>query len=305
MDIYKISSTGNSINYLPQYIAEREGFFEELGLKVETDIPNPWPKVLDDIQNNGYHAVCGGIWVPSMYQYHKIGEYSCFAKISSRCPFKLVSREKNDNFSWNDLENKSVLIPSDGGASGYIFLIGTLKDKGVDTSKVHVIHDFVDSMLYDGFTNGTLGDFYFTQAANADQIVSENKGYVVAEMATDGIPVPWSIYYSTLEVADDPKQLNHRFALGIQKGLDWLLSHSGEDVKDILKERWPNNSVEVGVETVNRFIKEGMWAPTIEIGQEEYEKYGQYQVDARIIDEVVDYSTLVDESVLDYVMENR
>lgn len=304
MDKYRISSTGNSINYLPQYIAEHQGFFEEVGLDVETNIPTSWPTVLDEINSGDYHAVCGGIWVPSMYQHHSIHEYSCFAKISSKCPFKLVTRKQEIEFDWKQLEGKSVLVPCDGGASGYIFLKGTLIDKGVNTDKIHFIHDFVDKMLYDGFTKGNLGDYYFTQASNADQIVSEKKGIVVAEMAKDGIVVPWSIYYSTKEVAADPRKLNHRFALGIQKGLDWLLTHSGKDVADILQQRWPKNDVNVGIETVDRFISEGMWSNSIEIGKTEYETYGRYQVDARIIENIVEFESLVDQSVIDYVREN-
>lgn len=303
MDTYRISSTGVSINYLPQYIAEKNGFFEELDLKVETDVPTSWTRVLDDINSGDYHAVCGGIWVPNMYTAHNVRDYSSFAKISSRCPFKLISRHEGP-FNWKDLEGKTILVPSDGGASAFIFLMGTLKKNNVNTDKIRFIHDFLDYMLVECFSNGTLGDYIFTQAVSADKIVERNSGTIVSEMATDGGEVPWSVYYSTMEVANDERNLNGRFALGIQKGLDYLLSHEGKDFTDIISEKWPDSNIESAVETIDRFMKEGMWSDSIEIEKSEFDSYINYQIDAGIIDEPISIDRMVDSSVLKYVKEN-
>lgn len=304
MDTYKISSTGNSINYLPQYIAEKYGYFEELGLNVETKIPASWTTVLNDINSGDYQAVCGGIWVPNMYTAHNVKDYSAFAKISSKCPFKLVARS-SESFNWKDLEGKTVLIPSDGGASGYIFLMGTLKKNNVDTDKIRFIHDFLDHMLVELFSNGTLGDYMFTNAASADNIVDSGSGTIVSEMAIDGGDVPWSVYYSTTDVANDERNLNGRFALGIQKGLDHLLSHEGKEFADILEERWPENNVQTSIDTVDRFIREEMWSNSIEIGKKEFDNYITYQIDAGIIDEPISLDKMVDSRVLQFVEANK
>jgi len=304
MDIYKVSSTGVSINYLPQYIAEKNGYFEDLGLKVETAVPNPWTKVLDDINSGDYHAACGGIWVPNMYTAHNVRDYSSFAKISSRCPFKLVSRQEGP-FNWKDLEGKTILVPADGGASAFIFLMGTLKKNNVDTNSIRFIHDFLDHMLVECFSNGTLGDYIFTQAISADKITDMNRGFIVAEMATEGGEVPWSVYYSTIEVAHDERNLNGRFALGIQKGLDYLLSHEGKDFTEIIREKWPGSNIQTSVETIDRFIQEGMWSKSIEINKSEFDNYINYQIDAGIIDQSIPIDKMVDFDVLKYVKEHK
>lgn len=301
MDIYKISSTGLSINYMPQYIAEKLGYFSDLDLKIETTIPSPWIKVLKDIDSGSHHAVCGGIWVPSMYISHGVHDYSALAKISSRCHYKLVSREPMENFKWKDLENKTILIPCDGGASAYILLIGVLKDAGVDVSKIRFIHDFVESMIVECFSLGTMGDFVFATAVAADNISYEKKGYIVSEMATDGGAVPWSVYYSTVDVANDQKNLNGRFALGIQRGLKWINTHTGDDCREIISEKWPQMDMDTAIATIDRFIRNGMWSDSIEIGVKEYEDYARYQVDAGIIDKSLPYERIVDTRVLEYV----
>ncbi len=302
MDLYKISSTGLSINYMPQYVAEERGIFKALNIEVETYIPDPWPKVLDDIDSGKYAAVCGGIWVPSMYLAHNVARYKVIAKISSRCPFKLVARESK-KFAWRDLEGKTVLVPCDGGASAYIFLLGTLKQKGVDTQKVRFVHDFVGSMLLKLFAHGTLGDYILAPAVNADAIADKGQGTIVSEMAVDGGPVPWSVYYSTLEFSEENKDLNKRFALGIQRGLQWMHEHEANDVADIIRKLWPSSNIQTGVETVQRFLKEGMWSHSIDVEDEEFNRYAEYQVAAGILDHAVSKNDLMDLEVIKYVKQ--
>lgn len=293
MEKYKISATGLSLNYMPQYISEELGFFAEQGLEIETVVPQPWTKVLRDIDSGDCISVCGGIWVPSMYISHGVAEYRAFAKISSKCPFKLVARASEPYENWHSLEGKTILIPCDGGASAYIFLIGKLKDKGVDVDSIRFVHDFTDSMLLDCFTNGTMGDFHFTQPVTADALAQTGKFKVVAEMGLEKDTVPWSVYYSTAEVAVQKKDLNDRFTVGLQKGLDWIGAHNGTDCIPILQKKWPQADPLPLAESVDIFRGHGMWSPSVIIGREEYENYARYQIDAGIIDDVLPYERVV------------
>ena len=49
---YHLTSTGHNLNYLPQYIASRHGFFQEQGLNVSETIPTPWDGVLDALADD-------------------------------------------------------------------------------------------------------------------------------------------------------------------------------------------------------------------------------------------------------------
>lgn len=304
MDIYKISATGVSINYLPEYIADELGFFEEVGIKVETDVPLYWPQVLKDLDNGTHHAACGGIWVPSMYKQKNIKEYKAFAKISSRCPYMLVAREEIKDFNWKMLEDKKVIVAGNGGASAYIFLSGTAKEAGADINKVDFVHDFLESMIVDLFGDGNWGDFAFVTPVAANKLVSEGKGYIVAEMTKDAHPLPWSVYYSNPDVLDRDDNLNGRFALALQRGFDWLHSHTGEDCKEILIKKWPDMDVEQGIKTVDNFLREGMWSKSIKIDLDENDRYSIYQVDAGILEEPLKYEDIVDTRASEY-MENN
>ena len=67
MQHFKISATGHSVNYLPEYVASWQGFFAAEGLAVSADVPNPWDLVLADLASGKANAALGGIWVPAMH----------------------------------------------------------------------------------------------------------------------------------------------------------------------------------------------------------------------------------------------
>ncbi len=67
MEKYKVTATGHLVNYFPMYVAQRKGFFEELGLDVEWRVPEAWENVLTDVETGGYDTVLGGIWYPAIY----------------------------------------------------------------------------------------------------------------------------------------------------------------------------------------------------------------------------------------------
>lgn len=304
MDLYKVAATGLSINYLPEYIADKLGYFKDVDIKLETYVPKPWTQVLKDINSGTHHAVCGGIWVPSIYRQYGVKPYAAFAKVSSRAPFRLVSRVPMDNFTWRDLEGKMILVPADGGASAYIFLAGCMKEAGVDLNKVRFIRDFSGETLVECFEYGNWGDLIYVTPPVADRLVRTGKGFIVCEMSKMGGPVPWSVYYSTPEVLNREDNLNGRFALALQRGLTWLRNHKGEDCRDILKRNWPQMDLDVAISVVDNFLKDGMWAETIQIGAEETEHYAGYQVDAGIINRPLDYDELVDSRPFNYVAKN-
>ena len=60
MQTFHISATGHSLNYLPEYVAVDQGFFEEEGLRVTAEVPSPWDRVLDDIGTGKAQAALGG-----------------------------------------------------------------------------------------------------------------------------------------------------------------------------------------------------------------------------------------------------
>lgn len=292
MNEFKIAATGVSMNYMPQYLAQECGFFKEEGVDVTSYTPTPWVDGLDDINKAEADVLLGGIWVPIMYHNH-IKNYVSVAKIASKCPLFIVSREKVDSFSWTAMENKSVLVSGGDGASHYVAALGSAKKGGANVETIRFVHDFSTSMLCELFEGG-FGDFIVLQPDVAHSMIARGKGYFYKNLTEKDEKIPWSVYYTLPEtIAKDQDKFN-RFVAGLQKGTTYLLENGGEVCRPIIERFWPHMSVDEGVNTIDTFIKQGMWTPSIKIEERELETWQADLVLGDLIDKPISYNQLVD-----------
>ena len=137
MQPFKLTATGYNLNYLPEYIALRHGFFTEQGLDVTVNIPTPWDGVLDALADSSADMALGGIWVPTMYR-DRVQNYTVFAQIANRCPLAILHRGSAE-LQLSDIAGKTVLMKSGGGASVGLFFKMLLRENGVDARSVDYI----------------------------------------------------------------------------------------------------------------------------------------------------------------------
>lgn len=299
MNSFRIAATGLSINYMPEYVAQEQGFFKDVDLNVTSYVPTPWTQVLTDIDTDQADAVVGGIWVPLMYM-DRIQNYLSFAKIASRCPLFVVSREPlTENFSWKQLEGKRVLISGGDGASHYLLVAGCAKEGGADMSKIRFIHDFSTSMIYELFEGG-FGDVIVLQPDMANQLIFSGKAHLMCDLTTHGGSVPWSVYYATPKMLAKEENLAARFTLALQRGTTWLLEHGGEACADIIARNWPKMDLQAGIDTVNLFCREGMWTKTVEIDANELVRWQNFLVQGDVLDAPLPHDKVVDTAPFAY-----
>lgn len=293
MQPFHLTATGYNVNYLPQYIASRHGFFRDQGLDVQVNIPTPWDGVLDALADESADMALGGIWVPSMYR-GRVQEYTVFGQIANRCPLALLRRTSCEKFSLSDVVGRTVSMKSIGGASVGLFFKMLLRENGIDPASVHFIQD-LDGVMLGKLFEGGMGDFFVTDNLSARIIAARNPEVSIAmEMVTQG-EVPWSVYYkeSSSKTTPESHDARRRFLTGLNMGIQWVLKHDAESFKDELAELFPKVPVDVAVGIVNSFRKNGMWSTTT-IPRTAFDRWQQGLVDARFVDKPLEYSSIVD-----------
>ncbi|MBC8530895.1 ABC transporter substrate-binding protein [Gehongia tenuis] len=295
MDEFRISATGVSINYMPQYLAEELGYFRDVDLSVSSYVPSPWTQVLKDIDSGEYDAVVGGIWVPAIYNNRLGRKYRAFAKVASRCPLVLMARRPAKSFRWQDLENRVVLVSGGNGASPGLFLKGIAAEGGADVRKIEFVHDFTAAMHFELFQGG-MGDYVLLKSDLAAELAALGRGYVAADLAVMGGPVPWSVYYGI----NANGELAGRFTLALKRATAWLLQHEGRDCEEILRRNWPKVAPQDGIEVVDAYRRCGMWDATVDIKKDELDRWQGFLVQGRVIDRPLAYGELVDSGACRY-----
>jgi NitT/TauT family transport system substrate-binding protein len=299
MDKFKVTATGHGVSYFPMYVAQRQGFFAEQGLEVEWHAPEPWEKVLSDVDTGGYDAVLAGIWNPAIYNQLNISQYRAFCNLCSRVTYACISRVDPGPFDWKWFEGKKILVSTIGGISTYMCLALCLKDHGVDLDKVEFLKDFGFDSLTKFFFHG-MGDILFTGYVEALQYVKQGKAYICLDLLEQAGRIPNSVFYAPIEVLEKNRDLYRSFTLGIKKSLLWLQDHNGEDSREMLKAEFPNYDIDVCVKTVDAFRKNHNWVPNVTVDKESNLHYARYQVRFGILKEPLAYEDLVYSDAIEY-----
>lgn len=111
----KVAEVAHTVFYAPQYAAINQGFFEEEGLDVELILTPGADKVTAAVLSGDVEIGFSGSEA-CIYVYNA-GEQDylkTFAQLTQKDGTFLVSREKIDNFTLDDLRGKSVI----GGRKG-------------------------------------------------------------------------------------------------------------------------------------------------------------------------------------------
>lgn len=290
---YHLTATGYNLNYLPEYIALRHGFFREQELDVTVKIPSPWDGVLDELAEGRASLALGGAWVPTMY-HDRVKNYTIFGQIANHCPLAIVRRTSSTEFKIADMTERTVLMKSIGGASAGLFTKMLLQENGVDPRHVNYIQD-LDGVMLGNLFQGGMGDFLITDNLSARIMVAKNPNVSIAlECVTKG-EVPWSVYYQeTAKITPESLDAQRRFFLGLRKGIEWVLAHDAESFSDELAELFPNAPLDVVVGLTNTFRKEGMWKSTV-VPPAAFDRWQRGLVVTHLVKEPLAYDLMVND----------
>ncbi len=138
----RVAEVAHTVFYAPQYAAISQGFFEEEGLDVELILTPGADKVTAAVLSGD--AQIGFSGSEACIYVYNAGEkdyLKTFAQLTQKDGSFLVSRQKYDNFTLDDLKGKSVIGGRQGGMPEMTFEwalrqnnIDPVNDLNIDTS---------------------------------------------------------------------------------------------------------------------------------------------------------------------------
>ena len=259
MEHLTISSTGHGFNYLPEYYAASSGVFAQLGLTVTTRPCDPWTGVLEELASGVADISLGGLWVPAMYA-GMARELVVVGQINARFPMFIVTREPVEEFDWNWMRGRTVLVPGFGGTAMYEFPAGVMREAGADLTATRFVRDLPSEMLVELFTAG-LGDAIVADALTANKLHHSGVGFKSCALADAGGPMPNSVYYTRRENLDAVHDRLVLFLAGVRKGMTELTSGRG-DPTSLIAVDWPDVPSEVTRTTFAELAANGTWSGT-------------------------------------------
>ncbi len=288
-----LNEVAHSIFYAPQYAAIELGYFEEEGLDITLVNGGGADKVMTALISGDAQIGFMGSEA-SIYVYAEgSSDYAVnFAQLTQRAGNFLVAREPDDNFDWSKLVGKEVLGGRAGGMPQMVFEY-ILKKNGIDPVTDLTIIQNINFGLTAGAFSGGQGDYTVEFEPFATSLEVEGKGYVVASLGVDSGYVPYTAYCARKSYLENNPEIIQSFTNAIQKGIDYVNSHSAKEVAEIIAPQFAETSVENITIIIERYKEQDTWKEDTIFNEDSFGLLQDILIEAGELSEKVPYSELV------------
>ncbi len=254
-----LNEVAHSIFYAPQYAAIELGYFKEEGIDLTLVNGAGADKVMTALVSGDADIGFMGSEA-SIYVYQQgADDYAVnFAQLTQRAGNFLVGRTPQENFSWQDLKGKKVLGGRAGGMPEMIFEY-ILKKNGLNPGTDVTIDQNIDFGLTAAAFTSSDADYTVEFEPFATGLELEGNGTVVASLGVDSGYVPYTAYSAKKSFIEKHPEIIQGFTNAIQRGLEYVNSHSAEEIAKTIKPQFKETDEAAIAAIVERYKEQDTW----------------------------------------------
>ncbi|MFU0827141.1 MAG: NMT1 domain-containing protein [Lachnoclostridium sp.] len=288
-----LNEVAHSIFYAPQYVAIEQGYFKDEGLDVTLvnglGADKTMTALLAGDADIGFMGSEASIYV---YNEGKEDYVINFAQLTQRAGNFLVSRDKNENFSWDNVKGKTIVGGRPGGMPQMV-LEYILKKNGIDPKNDLTIIQNIDfGLTAQAFSAGT-GDYTVEFEPGATALEKEGNGKVVASLGIESGKVPYTAYSAKKSYIEKNPEVIQKFTNAIQKGLDYVNSHTPEEIAKVIAPQFKETDMDTITTIVTRYYDQDTWKNNTIFEEESFTLLQDILEDAGVLTKRVPYEDLV------------
>ena len=288
-----LNEVAHSIFYAPQYAAIELGYFEEEGIDLTLVNGGGADKVMTALISGdaqiGFMGSEASIYV---YQEGSQDYAVNFAQLTQRAGNFLVGRQPEPNFKWEDLRGKKVLGGRAGGMPQMVFEY-ILKKHGLDPKTDLAIDQSISFGLTAAAFTSSDADYTVEFEPFATTLELEGSGYVTASLGTESGYVPYTAYCARKSYMEENPEIIQKFTNAIQKGMDYVNSHTSEEIAKTIAPQFKETPVEKLTVNVDRYKEQDTWKEDTIFQKESFDLLQNILEEAGELDSRVPYEDLV------------
>ena len=230
----------------------------------------------------------------SIYVYNEGKEdyTQVFAQLTKRDGSFLVSKEKNDNFSWQDLKEKTV-IPGRKGGVPYMTLEYVLKKHNINPEKDLILDDSIKFDLMAGaFASGN-ADYVTLFEPTASMTELQGLGYIVASVGEESGEIPYTAYFAKQSFIKDNEEIIQGFTNAIYEGEKWVKEHSSKEIAENIKDFFPDTEIDILETAIQSYKDIDAWSDNPILNEESFNRLQEVMIEAGELNEKVPYNKII------------
>ncbi|MDO4454179.1 MAG: ABC transporter substrate-binding protein [Eubacteriales bacterium] len=299
-----LNEVAHSIFYAPQYAAIELGYFEEEGLDLELVTGYGADKTMTAVLSGNADIGFMGA-ESSVYAYNQgADDYVVnFAQLTQRAGNFIVARNPMPDFKWEDLKGKNILGGRKGGMPQMVFEY-ILKKHDIDPLYDLSIDQSIDFGSTATAFSGGKGDFTVEFEPSATALEQEGVGYVVASCGVESGYVPYTAYSAKRSYLEDHPDIIQRFTNALQKGMDYVNTHSPRQIATVIQKQFPENDLETIITIVTRYKEQDTWKENLIFEEDSFLLLQEILKSAGELDEMVSYDALISTQFAENALKN-
>ena len=289
----KVSEVTRSVFYAPQYVAISKGFFEKYGITIDLTTGQGADAVMTSVLSNqcdiGFAGPEASIYV---YNEGKEDYTEVFAQLTQRDGSFLISREKTDNFSWQDLKGKTV-IPGRKGGVPYMTLEYVLRKNGINPKTDLILDDSIKFDLMAGAFSAGNADYVTLFEPTASNTELQGKGYIVASVGEAAGEIPFTAYFAKKSYIENNEQTIQDFTNAVYEGQVWVKEHSAKEIAESIQDFFPDTDLEMLEASVQSYKDIDAWSDTPILKEEAFDRLQEVMTLAGELEKEAPYDKVV------------
>lgn len=290
----QVNEVAHSIFYAPQYVAIEQGYFKNEGLDVTLvnglGADKTMTAVLSGDADIGFMGPEATVYV---YNEGKDDYVVNFAQLTQRAGNFLVTKDKNETFTWDNVKGKTVVGGRAGGMPEMVFEY-ILKKNGIDPKKdLNIVQNIDFGLTAQAFAAGT-GDYTIEFEPAATALEKEGTGKVAASLGIESGKVPYTAYSAKKSYIEKNPEVIQKFTKAVQKGLDYVNSHTPEEIAKIIQPQFKETDLDTLTTIVKRYYDQQSWKENTVFQEESFTLLQDILEDAGVIEKRAPYVDLVD-----------
>ncbi|MGN9864129.1 ABC transporter substrate-binding protein [Bacillus swezeyi] len=301
----RLAEVTRSVFYTPLYIALSEGLFKEEGIEVELKTTWGGDKTMTALLSNGVDIALIGsetsIYVNAQGASDPIIN---FAQLTQTDGTFLVSRDKTDEFSWDQLKNKTFLGQRKGGmpqmAGEFV-----LKQKGIDPKKdVNLIQTIDFANIPNSFASGT-GDYVQLFEPQASIFEKEGIGRIVASFGKESGRLPYTTFMAKESYLKKNADTAEKFTRAIYKAQNWVESHSAKEAAASIQDYFKDTELSIIESSIERYKQQQSFALNPVLDEKEWNQLQAIMDEAGELPKQTSHQELVNTKIAEKVTKNH
>lgn len=287
-----LNEVAHSVFYAPMYVAIEEGYFEDEGIELSLVTGFGADKTMTAVLTG--EADIGFMGSESTVYTYAGGteDYVVnFAQLTQRAGNFLVAREPMENFSWKMLVGRDVLGGRAGGMPEMVFEY-ILEMNGIDPGDVNIDQSIDFGSTAAAFAGGQ-GEFTVEFEPHATSLEQQGKGYVVASLGEDSGYVPYTAFSARKSYLEDNPETVQAFTNALQKGMDYVQSHTPEEIAKVIAPQFEETDLETLSAIVTRYYEQDTWKKDLIFEESSFDLLQNILLDAGVLEKKAPYEKLV------------